>query len=137
MAVQIAIFPLLDPLGILRLAHDLCIFSLWNPDNSNDCVHFVRHLPFSSYFCCRMHPLDACWHVFFSFFRLFFENVLPALSGKHIFEKQLQALSMSFCPFLLCADAVPGGFRRGPDCWDVRLAQQNILVWHMDPPRSG
>ena len=134
MAVQIAIFPLFGPRGILRFAHDLCIFSLWNPDNSKDCVHFVRHLPFSLYFCYRMQLLAACWHVFFSLFRLFFENMLRALSGKHIFEKPLQAYSLSCRPFLLCADAVPGGFRRGPDFWDVRLAQQNILVWHMDPP---
>ena len=81
MAVQIAIFPLFEPFGILRLAHDLCIFSLWNPDNSNDCVHFVRHLPFSSYFYCRMHPLDASWYLFFYFFAFFLKMCSPPSVG--------------------------------------------------------
>ena len=39
LAVPIAIFPLFETIGILRLAHDLCIFSLRSPVSKNDRMH--------------------------------------------------------------------------------------------------
>ena len=72
LAVPIAIFPLLEPFGILIFAHYLCIFSLRSPVSSNDCIHhtckfmnFVCHLLFSLYFYCRIHP-PLCKIAYFS-----------------------------------------------------------------------
>ena len=48
-AVPIAIFSLLDPIKILILAHDLCIFSLPSPVSKNDRMHhtyiFINFVP--------------------------------------------------------------------------------------------